>query len=74
MRRVFRNEWTNYATLMMRHRLNAFGHVAATEMYEALFAENRNGETQIQATTDKNEGAYIRSRPYATKHLAKLKQ
>ena len=64
LRRVFRNEWADYATLAIRPSLNAFGHGAATEMYDALLSENRNGTTKIQATSNNDEGVYIRTGPY----------
>ena len=64
LRRVLRNEWADYATLMIYPSLNALGHVNATEMYDALLSANRNGTPKIQATTYNNEGVYIRRRPY----------
>ena len=64
LRRVFRNEWEDYATLMMHRSVNTFGHAAAIDMYDAILQANRNGSTKIQATTNNNQCVYIRSRPY----------
>ena len=64
LRRAFRNERTDYATLMIHPILNAFGHVTATAMYDALLAASRNGTAEIHAATNNNEGVYILARPY----------
>ena len=61
--RAMRNEWAAYATLMMNRRMDKFGHVAAIELNDSLLKENRNGSTKIQATTNNNQGVYIRPRP-----------
>ena len=64
LRLASRIEWADYTTLMMRPCLNAFGHVDATEMYDARLSENRNGATEIQTATYNNDGVYFRTRPY----------
>ena len=65
---MFRIEWAAYKTLMIHPGVNAFGHVDATEMYDALLSANRNGTTEIQAKTYNNEGVCLREGPYIQEH------